>query len=103
MNLKFDEPLALLGCYAALIDNWLPKFREKLISPKFKDIAVQEEVPPCASFLKLQIPAFIFSTHILYQGRKTAEKSSKFAFVLISNKAATKKRENITKKLNQGR
>ena len=41
----------------------------------------------------------IFNMHVLYQGHKTAEKSSKFAFVLISNKATTKKeRERILRK-----
>jgi len=40
-------------------------------------------------------PAFRFlnNKHILYQGHKTAEKSSKFAFVLIPNKEATHKKE----------
>jgi hypothetical protein len=55
MDLKFDETFALLGCYAALIDTWLPKFREKLTRAKFKGQAIQEEVPPCTLFLKLNL------------------------------------------------
>ena len=53
MDLKSEEIFALLGCYAALIDTWLPKFREKLISPKFKGQEVLKDVPPCTLFLKL--------------------------------------------------
>jgi len=53
MDLKLNETFALLGCYAALSDTWLSKFREKFISPKLKGQAILEEVPPCTLLLKL--------------------------------------------------